>query len=131
MSNTLLSRVFLTLLLTATIISVSSADPNRDIEIELRISPNTIVIGSPGDWVTAHTDIAFSSVNTATVSLNGVPAAWTLADNKGNLVAKFVRDDVENIVSPPDALLSLTGMTIEGEYFSGSDVVRVIERECR
>jgi len=131
MSNTLLSRVFLTLLLTATIISVSSADPNRDIEIELRISPNTIVIGSPGDWVTAHTDIAFSSVNTATVSLNGVPAAWTLADNKGNLVAKFVRDDVENIVSPPDALLSLTGMTIEGENFSGSDVVRVIERECR
>jgi hypothetical protein len=131
MSNTLLSRVFLTLLLTATIISVSSADPNRDIEIELRISPNTIVIGSPGDWVTAHTDIAFSSVNTATVSLNGVPAAWTLADNKGNLVAKFVRDDVENIISPPDALLSLTGMTIEGENFSGSDVVRVIERECR
>jgi len=131
MSNRLLSHVILTLVLTAALFSVSFADPDRDIEIELRISPNTIVIGSPGDWVTAHTDIAYSSVNTATVSLNAVPAAWTLADNKGNLVAKFVRDDIENIITPPDALLTLTGVTIEGEYFSGSDVVRVIERECR
>ena len=131
MSKRLLSHKFVIVALIGSLFSLSFADVDRDTEIELKISPNTIVIGSPGDWVTAHTDIAYSSVNTATIALNGIPVAWTQADNRGNLVAKFDRDEVENIVAPPTALLTLTGLTIQGESFSGSSIVRVIERECR
>ncbi|MBN1424137.1 hypothetical protein JXA88_06240 [Candidatus Fermentibacteria bacterium] len=106
------------------------ADPS-DLTVDVRISPSTIVIGAPGDWVTAHADIPYSSVNTATVALDGIPAAWTKADARGNLVAKFARADVEAIVAPPSAVLTLAGMTDDGVPFAGSDLVTVVVREMR
>jgi len=51
--------------------------------------------------------------------------AWTKADCRGELVAKFDEAAVKAIVEPPSATLTLTGMTIDGDEFSGSDTVKV------
>ena len=96
-----------------------------DIEITTKVSPNTIVLASQGTLVTIHTNIAYSSVDTASLTLNGIPVAWTKADDRGQLVAKFNQSDVKNIVAPPSAELELSGYTKTGESFSGSDTIVV------
>ena len=96
------------------------------VPIEAQVSPQTIVEGSDTVWLTVHTDIALSAVDTKTVAVNGIPVAFTKSDNHGNLVAKFAFDDVLGIVSPPSATLTLTGTTKAGGAFAGSDTVRVI-----
>jgi hypothetical protein len=96
-----------------------------DLEISIKVSPNRIVLDSDGSWVTVHTDIALYLVDTASLTLNGVPVAWTKADARGNLVAKFAEADIKAIVSPPEAELELVGYTNEGEQFRGCDSVGV------
>jgi hypothetical protein len=95
--------------------------------VNIKISPNTIILGSDVVWVTVHTNIPLSKVNCSTLALNDIPVAWTKADAKGNLVAKFHYAKVEEIVEPPQALLTLTGATKDGILFSGSDTVAVRE----
>ncbi len=94
-------------------------------EIFVKVSPNTIVIASDSSWATVHTNIACSSVDTSTVTLDGVPVAWTKSDLRGNLVAKFVQADIKAIIAPPEATLELPGFTDGGEPFTGSDTVAV------
>ena len=94
-------------------------------EIFVKVSPNTIVIASLGDWITVHTNIAYGIVDTSSVTLNGVPVAWTKSDLRGNLVAKFTQADIKAIVAPPEATLELSGLTTGGEPFTGSDTVTV------
>lgn len=94
-------------------------------EIFVKVSPNTIVIASDGDWITVHTNIAYGSVDTSSITLNGVAVAWTKSDLRGNLVAKFAQADIKAIVAPPEATLELAGLTTGGEPFTGSDTVAV------
>lgn len=94
-------------------------------EIVIKVTPSAIVLESDGTWVTVHTDIALSAVDTSTLTLNGVEVAWTKADAKGNLVAKFAQADIKAIIAPPEATLELVGMTEAGVEFSGSDTVLV------
>ena len=93
--------------------------------IQIKISPNTIILGSDVVWVTVHTNIPLSKVDCSTLELNDIRVAWTKADAKGNLVAKFHYSKVEAIVQPPQATLTLTGVTKDGVLFSGSDTVAV------
>jgi hypothetical protein len=107
---------------------VGSASPTpapADGEISIQVSPHVIVLASDGTWVTIHTNIPYSQVDTSSVALNGVPTAFTKADLKGYLVAKFTQTDIKAIVAPPEALLELTGLKTDGEAFAGSEVVAV------
>lgn len=97
----------------------------NDQEIYIKVSPNTIVIASDGDWITVHTNIAYGSVDTSSLTLNGVPVAWTKSDLRGNLVAKFGQADIKAIIEPPEVTLELSGLTTGGEPFTGSDTVTV------
>ena len=96
-------------------------------KIVIMISPNTINLNSDGEWVTVHADIPYTAVDRATLFLNGVVVAWTKADNQSDLVAKFAVDEVKDIVSPPSATLTLSGVTVEGVAFSGSDTITVVK----
>ena len=53
--------------------------------------------------------------------------AWGVISIKANpeLVAKFDYDEVSEIIAPPNALLELTGYTVDGEAFSGGSTVTV------
>lgn len=97
------------------------------LDVCVTVSPSTIVLGlDKGSEVTVHTDIPLSVVDRSSVALSGVTPYTTFADSCGNLVAKFRQEEIESIVAPPQATLTLTGMTEDGESFSGSDTVRVI-----
>lgn len=96
-----------------------------DADIYIKVSPHVIVLDSEGAWVTIHTNIPHDEVETSSVALNGVPAASTKADLRGNLVAKFTQADIKAIVAPPEALLELTGLKTDGDAFSGSEVVEI------
>jgi len=106
---------------------IHAGDPvARDIWV--KISPNTIVLGSDkGDRVTVHTDIPLVVVDRSSIALNGVGPVLIKADNRGNLVAKFDQGAIEAIVAPPEATLNLSGITLDGEAFYGFDSVRVID----
>ena len=112
-------------------VGTSYGDEVRPFTITLIISPKNIVLGADGQWITAHTDIALSTVDCTSLELNGVSVAWTDADAQGNLVAKFSKSEIDAIVSPPGALLILTGATDDGVLFSGADEVRVTEQGQR
>ena len=97
-------------------------------EIEITVQPHVINIASASTVVTVHTDIAYSAVAGASVTLNGLDIAWWKSDSRGNFVAKFTADAVKGIVDPgTTATLTLSGETKLGEVFSGSDDVDVIE----
>jgi hypothetical protein len=102
------------------------ADDGGDMAIEIAVSPNTLVMGSQGVWVTVHADIPYSTVAGVSVTLNGVAVDFTKADNRGDLVAKFQIDAIKGIVAPPSAELTLSGLTKDGVAFSGTDTIRVI-----
>jgi hypothetical protein len=103
----------------------SRSDVAAVMEIVIQVSPATIILDSPGTWVTVHAEIPYSDVDHATLTMNGVELVYSKSDNRGELVVKFAREDIQGIVSPPEALLTLTGTTNSGETFIGSEVVPV------
>lgn len=102
------------------------------LEITIQVSPSTLNIQSLGEVVTVHTSIAFSSVDGGTVTLNDIPIDWWKADNQGNFVAKFLMSEVKalaeagNLEVPGENVLTLTGFTNEGEKFTGTQAITVI-----
>ncbi len=112
-------------------------DCNNPTAIEIDVAPNVLNIGSQGEVVTVHTDIPFSSVLGATVSLNGIPIAWWKADNQGYFVAKFWIQDVKDLVMqlaemgemdiPGTVNLILTGYTSDGCFSGYQDDITVID----
>lgn len=108
-------------------VAAFAATPPTVMDIYLKLSPAALVIGGPGEWVTAHTDIAFSSVDGTSVALAGIEAVSVFADDRGQLVAKFRQADIEALVAPPSATLTLTGLTVDGVSFAGTDTIRVMQ----
>ncbi|MGB2821622.1 MAG: hypothetical protein WBF17_11615 [Phycisphaerae bacterium] len=93
--------------------------------VQIVVAPNTLVLSAPGAWVSVHTNLPFGSVDRSTLELNGLAVAWTKADSRGNLVAKFDIDAVKAIVEPDEATLTLTGAMLDGEPFAASDTISV------
>lgn len=98
----------------------------------IRIAPNTLNLGSQGTVVTVHTDLPFSSVIAASVSLNGIDIQSWKADARGNFVAKFSLDAVKSLFTSGtlemgEVLLTIQGETTSGS-FSGSSTIFVIDR---
>jgi hypothetical protein len=95
-------------------------------ELGVAVSPQTLLLDvEQGGEVVVHTAIPLSVVNRASLELNGVPAVFTKADDRGNCVAYFNEDEIEATVAPPGAVMTFTGLTVDGEAFSGSDSVQV------
>ena len=98
------------------------------VSVDVQCSPSTVVLHAvaAGDCLTVHTDLRFSSVDrTVPVELNGLAAYSVFPDNRGNLVAKFNLTALRGLLTLPATTLTLTGVTTDGQVFSGSDVVRV------
>ena len=95
-------------------------------ELEITVSPNVINIASASTVVTVHTNIPFSTVVAADVTLDGIEISSWKSDNRGYFVAKFEAGEVKDKVEPGTVTLMLVGDTIDGESFSESDTVKVI-----
>ena len=91
----------------------------------ITISPRTLILSSPDTIVTVHSNIPYSSVDTASLTLDGIPATYTKMDACGDLVVKFSRADVKGVVVPGTAVLTLSGTFDDGTPFSASDTITV------
>lgn len=97
------------------------------IKVDVTVSPSMIVLGlDKGASVTVHTDIALSVVDCNSVQLSGVSAYLTKADCRGNLVGKFTQAEIEALLTPGAVTMVLTGVTVDGTAFQGSDTVYVM-----
>jgi hypothetical protein len=97
------------------------------IDIAVTVSPKTLNLASEGVWVTVHADIRYRDVASVSVKLNEIAVAVTKSDDRGDLVAKFDLDVVKTTLSPGTVVLELTGKTVDGDSFSGKDVITVID----
>jgi|GEM_PF-401986 len=92
------------------------------ININIAVAPNVLNLQNNGQVVTVHTDLPYSSVAGATVTLNGVEISGWKSDNQGNFVAKFVMQDIKNLPLNIGELNTLTltgtGETVSGGSFS-------------
>ena len=104
-------------------------------DITIQVSPSTLNIQSSGEVVTVHTSIAYSSVEGASVTLNGLEISWWKADNQGNFVAKFEMTEVKALADtggltvPGENELTLIGYTKDGAEFTGTQMITVINVE--
>jgi hypothetical protein len=96
--------------------------------IDIQVAPNVLNLQNQGEVVTVHTDIAYWSVEATSVSLNGIEIDHWKADNQGNFVAKFLIEEIKNLPLNIGEYntLTLEGMTKDGEAFTGSYDVKVI-----
>ena len=112
------------------LITAAVSNSRTDDPLGVAVAPQTLLLGSDqGGSVVVHTAIPYSSVETSSVTLDGLAVKWTKADSCGNLVAYFSEAEVKAMVAPPSAELTLSGLTKDGESFSGSDTVRVVEMD--
>ena len=107
------------------VVAVAGSSVAADDTINIIVQPKTIVLDSESEWLTVHTDIALSAVDTGSLILNGLAVSWTKADARGNLVAKFDINEVKAMVAPGEAVFVLTGLRKDGVSFSGTDTVPV------
>jgi hypothetical protein len=107
------------------------AGARSDDALGIAVSPQMLLLGTTQSAVKVHTDIPYSSVAKSTLELNGLAASGSYADALGNLVAVFSESAVKQMVSPPSAVLTLTGQYLDGEPFSGSDRVMVTRHRGR
>lgn len=111
---------------------VQAPTPSHAFDIAIQVSPSTLNIASLGQVVTVHTNIAFSSVEGGTVTLNDLPISWWKADNQGNFVAKFLMSEVKALALsgglqvPGENELTLVGETTDGATFIGTQTITVI-----
>jgi len=102
------------------------------------IKPETLQTGSNGRWITCYIEIPeedVSRIDVSSVLLEGIISVDSAApteigdcdnDNVLDLMVKFGRASVENVVTPGVVTLTVTGKV--GEFpFVGTDSVRVIE----
>jgi hypothetical protein len=100
-------------------------------DVPIVVSPNVLNLQSDGVWVTVHAEIRYSLVEGISVTLNGLPVEVTKSDARGGLVAKFNLDDVKDILDVGVVELTLVGQTWDGETFTGTDAIEVIDRTGR
>lgn len=66
------------------------------ISVTIVVAPNVVNSGSQGELVAVHTDIPYSLVKGASVTLNGIAIDWWKSDDRGYSVAKYVLDGVDD-----------------------------------
>lgn len=108
------------------------------LEAVIDIKPETLRIGSMGEWVTCYIELPgedVSRIDVSSILLEGIIPVDSTApteigdyDNDGasDLMVKFDRLSVENIVVPGPATLTVTGR-VDGSPFAGSDTIDVIQ----
>lgn len=112
------------------LIAVSAASPEGARAETIKVSPKVVVLDYYGTRVTIHTDIPVGSVDREDIFLevNGGGPLYpcsVYSDLRGNLVVKFLFDDLRSYLSAPSALFTLNGSYTDGSAFSAEEVVSV------
>jgi len=113
--------------------SLTVAPAESVIDVVIDVSPNVLDLGSQGQVVTVHTDLAYGAVDPATVRLNGVEISSWKADDRGEFVAKFLMSDIKDLplrIGDYNRLV-LEGSTFSRQAFLGSQDILVVDNTPR
>lgn len=128
-----MKRIIIAGILLITLVAVSVGVAAEAESIDIVASPHTLNLGSHGNGVTVHTNIAYADVNgsTVTIAVEGaeMPIRSCYSDLCGDLVVKVDRDDVVGAITAAstEAEFILAGNTNDGATFAGNDTIRVID----
>ena len=94
----------------------------------IMISPNTLVLSSPSDVITVHSNIPYGAVVATSVAVNGVDVPFTKADSCGDLVAKIGVADLAEFLQPDTVVtLTLSGLLKDDTVFSVDETITIKE----
>ena len=109
------------------VVALLSFQASKPEEMSIDVAPSILNLANAGKWVTVHTDIPYSVLVSATITLNGVEIKWSKADNQGNFVAKFVIGDIKNLPLKLNEYNTLTMTCVTNNVvYVGSQDVKVI-----
>ena len=99
-------------------------------EVAIVIAPKQFVLDYQGTKVTVHTNITYGDAVNESIEMHNMDGASIdpiafFADDRGFLVVKFAAEDLQKIVAPPSAELTMTGDFTAGGSFSAADMIRV------
>ena len=131
-------KVLFALVCIALMATMTPLASHADIPVTIDVAPNVINLGSSSTWLTVHTDIGFTVVNTTSVVLKvgsgTVSNDLCFADERGNLVAKFDMNAVKALFETVESIdvdftFELSGATDAdpAEIFSGEQDIRVFD----
>jgi len=99
-----------------------------DGDFNIMISPATLILSSPSDVITIHSNIPYGVVIAASVAVNGVDVPFTKADSCGDLVAKINVDDLSAFLTPNHVVtLTLSGLFMDETAFAVSETINIKE----
>jgi len=95
----------------------------------IMISPKTIVLSSPCDMITVHSNIPFSAVVKGSVVINDVYECATFVDDCDDLVARIGVEALdEDLLVPGEVItLTLSGVLKDGTRFAADGTITVKE----
>ncbi len=112
------------------------------ISATIDIDPDTLNLKSKGKWITCYIELPqdndVGDIDVGTVMLNGIVPAEARPTEVGDydedsipdLMVKFDRASVGEILEPGDEVeITVTGDLTDGASFSGTDTIRVIDKE--
>jgi len=123
--GTILAVVF-----TGVMILAPARIASADGALVVEAAPSTILLDGPQPThLTVHAEIPYSIVVDVALTINGadIPVVYTKPDLRGELVAKFMMNDVRAAVEPGTALLSLAVLADDGITYGGDCTVRVVD----
>ncbi len=96
----------------------------------ITVSPNVLAEGYKNDRLTIHTNIMASEVIESSLYIevdgNGpIYPMYTYIDDTGHIAAKFDILDVLTYAEPPTAVITMYGVFVSGEDFSGEDIIGI------
>jgi parallel beta-helix repeat protein len=101
------------------------------IPAEFRITPRTINLASKGNRLTCYIRLT-EQYNVADIDPNSIfiedeiePEQLRLAEDQQVAIARFNREEVQNILSIGRVQLRITGQLRDGTFFDGTDTIRV------
>ena len=99
-----------------------------DGDFNIMISPGTLILSSPCDLITVHSNIPYGVVIETSVAVNGVDVSFTKSDSCGDLVAKIGVEDLAEFLQPNQVItLTLSGMLIDETTFAVDETISVKE----
>ncbi|MBL7214925.1 MAG: hypothetical protein ISS71_04530 [Phycisphaerae bacterium] len=91
----------------------------------IMISPNTVVLSSPCEVISVHSNIPYDIVDALTITLNSIDPISTGADDCGDLVVKVLIDDLD--LEAGQVTLTLSGLLNDGTEIAVDETITVKE----
>lgn len=109
--------------------AAGTSNATDSLQVAVAVSPQTLLLNkAQSGYATVHVSIAYRLVDKKSIRMNGLVPSRTFADDRGELVAKFIEQEVKDLARETGGKtlkLILIGLTTDGRSFSGTDMVKV------